>query len=137
MSMPTTHSSGATRTHLRDQLEARRTQLMEELQRLRARIREHGSLPTGISVEDVDDDGDLDATLIDIVNTALRRMDVALERLRRGAYGQCTRCRVAIAEARLVAMPFAVRCQCCESARERESAPHAALGNRLWAENPF
>jgi hypothetical protein len=34
-------------------------------------------------------------------------------------------------------MPFAVRCQSCESARERESGPHAALGNRLWAENPF
>lgn len=124
------------RAQLRDQLQARRSQLTDELQRLRERIREPGARPTLADAEDDVDDGDLDASLIDIANSTLRRIDVALERLRSGSYGRCTRCRGPISEARLVAMPFAVRCQRCESARERESrAARSPFRSRLWAEN--
>ena len=125
------------RTQLRRQLETRRTELTEEVQRLRARIRELGSEPAGAVSEDDPLEGDLDASLIDIANATLRRIDVALERLSNGSYGRCTRCRGAIAEARLVAMPFAVCCRRCESAREHESRPpRSTLRSRLWVESP-
>lgn len=124
------------RAQLRAELEAQRNDLTEELQRLRERIREHGSRPTGALSEDDADEGDLDASLIDIVNTTLRRIDSALDRLGKGSYGRCARCRGPIAEARLVAMPFAVCCQRCESTRERESrSPRSTLRSRLWAES--
>jgi DnaK suppressor protein len=136
MPMPGEHPWRVNRAQLRDQLEARRSQLTEELQRLRDRIREPGSRPTLEYAEDDADEADLDASLIDIANSTLRRIDAALERLRSGSYGCCTRCRGPISEARLVAMPFAVRCQRCESARERESRPpRSPFRSRLWAEN--
>ena len=123
------------RAQLRSQLEARREHLTEDLQRLKERIREHGSKPPLAEMEDDIDEGDLDASLIDIANSTLRRIDHALERLRVGSYGRCTRCRRAIAEARLAAMPFAVRCHQCESARERTSrAARSTYRTRPWAE---
>jgi DnaK suppressor protein len=134
--MATDHTWRVNRAQLRDQLETRRSQLTEDLQRLRARIREHGSAPAGPDVEDDVDEGDLDASLIDITNTTLRRIDVALERLREGSYGRCTHCRGPIAESRLVAMPFAVCCRRCEGLRERESRPpRSTVRSRLWAES--
>jgi DnaK suppressor protein len=133
--MPTDHTWRDNRIHLRYQLEARSSQLTEELQRLRARIREHGSAPIGADVDDDADESDFDASLIDIANTTLRRIDVALERLGSGSYGRCTHCRGPIAEARLVAMPFAACCRRCESAREGESRPRPTFKSRLWAES--
>jgi DnaK suppressor protein len=135
--MSTNHTWRVNRTQLRDQLEARRSQLTEELQRLRARIRAHGSTPTATDVDDEADDADLDARRIDIVNTTLRRIDVALDRMRGGSYGRCARCRGRIAEARLVALPFAVCCQRCESAREREESrpPRSTFRSPLWVES--
>lgn len=49
----------------------------------------------------------------------LRLLDAALVRLGAGAYGQCVECRLAIAELRLRALPFAIRCWDCEPDRER------------------
>ena len=134
--MPTNDTWRVSRTNFRDQLEAHRSQLTEELQRLRARIRERGSIPIATSVEDDADEDDLDASLIEIVTTTLRQIDVALDRLGSGSYGRCTRCLGRIAETRLLAMPFAVCCQRCESARERESRPpRSAFRSRLWPES--
>jgi len=45
-------------------------------------------------------------------------VDAALRRLEEGTYGDCFECGDEIAEARLRALPFAVRCKDCEEARE-------------------
>ena len=46
------------------------------------------------------------------------KVDAALRRLEEGTYGDCFECGDEIAEARLRALPFAVRCKDCEEARE-------------------
>jgi DnaK suppressor protein len=48
----------------------------------------------------------------------LTKVDAALRRLEEGTYGDCFECGEEIAEARLRALPFAVRCKDCEEARE-------------------
>jgi DnaK suppressor protein len=48
----------------------------------------------------------------------LTQIDTALRRLDEGLYGNCFECGDGIAEARLRALPFAVRCRDCEQSRE-------------------
>jgi len=56
----------------------------------------------------------------------LTRIDAALGRLDAGQYGFCAECTNRIAERRLLALPFAVRCQACEERREKEHG-HARI----------
>jgi len=49
----------------------------------------------------------------------LARIDDALAQLDAGKYGSCLECAREIAETRLRAWPFAVRCQSCEERREQ------------------
>ena len=48
----------------------------------------------------------------------LTKVDAAIRRLGEGSYGDCFECGDEISEARLRALPFAVRCKDCEEARE-------------------
>jgi DnaK suppressor protein len=48
----------------------------------------------------------------------LVRIDAALERLEQGAYGTCATCGALIERRRLAALPWAIRCTSCETARE-------------------
>jgi DnaK suppressor protein len=48
----------------------------------------------------------------------LKKIDTALRRIGEGTYGECFECGEKIPEARLRALPFAVRCRDCEDARE-------------------
>jgi DnaK suppressor protein len=61
---------------------------------------------------------DVAFALIQMNAEMLRLLDAALARLDGGTYGQCVGCQRAIAEQRLRALPFAVRCRDCEHARE-------------------
>ncbi len=58
----------------------------------------------------------------------LTKINEALSRLEEGHYGNCFECGDEIAEARLRALPFAVRCKDCEQAREtgRRARAHLA-----------
>lgn len=62
---------------------------------------------------------DVAFAMIQMNAETLRLLDAALARLDGGSYGRCVECRLAIAEQRLRALPFAVRCRDCEQARER------------------
>jgi DnaK suppressor protein len=66
----------------------------------------------------------------------LDKIDVALRRLQDGSYGDCIECLEPISEARLRALPFAVRCTPCEGAREateqRERLLWAGDSSRLF-----
>jgi DnaK suppressor protein len=68
---------------------------------------------------EIDIQGDIDFALIQMKAETLNRIDTALHRIEEGHYGCCFECGDEIAEARLRALPFAVRCRDCEEARER------------------
>jgi DnaK suppressor protein len=102
-------------------LEGRRARLEDEVRRRTARIREDAPQTTVIAEDDVIDAADLDVSLIEIATETLRQINRAIARLDRGQYGWCTRCHQSIATSRLRALPFAVRCRACETAREEET----------------
>jgi DnaK suppressor protein len=86
------------------------------------RIREtQADRPTGVGdlVENSDDDArqGLDLTLLEMRASTLTAIDNAIGRLDAGKYGFCFECDGPIAERRLRALPFAVRCRECEEAR--------------------
>ena len=67
---------------------------------------------------EVDIQDDIGFALIQMKAETLNKIDAALRRLGEGTYGDCFECGEEIAEARLRALPFAVRCKDCEEAHE-------------------
>jgi DnaK suppressor protein len=61
---------------------------------------------------------DLEFALIQMKGETLNKINDALTRLDGGDYGNCFECGAEIAEKRLRALPFAVRCKDCEEAKE-------------------
>jgi DnaK suppressor protein len=61
---------------------------------------------------------DLNMSLLQMRAQTVKRIDEALTRLAADQYGICAVCGVEIAERRLRALPFAVRCTRCEDRRE-------------------
>ena len=103
-------------------LEGRRRTLLDEVQ---GKIRDgRGDYTREREVLDEGESSDLhiqdeiEFALLQLKAETLHKIDVALRRLDEGAYGQCFECGDQIAEARLRALPFAVRCRECEEARE-------------------
>ena len=103
-------------------LNERRRDMQNDVQ---SRIR-GAPLPVGrrgeddLDHSDGDVQGDLDLALLQKRAAVLTRIDEALVRLDAGKYGSCFECGDEIAERRLRAMPFAVRCRLCEEKREQE-----------------
>ena len=107
---------------LRLMLENRRRELMNAVQgKIRdvrsAEGKEREVLDQGESSE-VDIQEDIEFALIQMKSETLNKIDAALRRLEEGTYGNCFECGDEISEARLRALPFAVRCKDCEEARE-------------------
>jgi DnaK suppressor protein len=69
---------------------------------------------------------DVAFAVIQIHAETLHRLDAALARLAEGVYGRCFECGQDIAEPRLRALPFAVRCKDCEEGRERAARAAAS-----------
>jgi DnaK suppressor protein len=61
---------------------------------------------------------DLEFALVQMKSETLNKINDAMMRLDQGDYGYCFDCGEEIAEKRLRALPFAVRCKDCEEARE-------------------
>jgi DnaK suppressor protein len=107
---------------LRQMLSERRQKMQDEVQ---GRIRDgRTDRPTDVrdslEVSDADIQGDLELALIQMRAETLTRIDEALVRLDAGEYGCCFECAGEIAERRLRALPFAVRCLACEERREQQ-----------------
>lgn len=60
--------------------------------------------------------------LIQLTAETLDRIEDALPRIDAGDYGNCSSCGAEISEARLRALPFALRCKECEEARSGSPA---------------
>ena len=64
----------------------------------------------------------IEVALIQMKGETLQRVREALVRLEAGEYGYCAECGGEIAERRLRALPFAVRCTPCEASHEQQAA---------------
>jgi len=105
---------------LRQMLEDRRRELMNDVQGRMRDVRAEGDrevLDQGESSE-VDIQEDIEFALIQMKSETLNKINEALRRLEEGTYGNCFECGEEVAEARLRALPFALRCKDCEEARE-------------------
>ena len=127
---------------LHTMLEGRRRELMNNLQNRIRHVRSDGAKDRDVLDEgessDVGMQEDIELALIQVSAETLAKIDEALRRLDEGAYGRCFDCSEEIAEARLRALPFAVRCKDCEEAREtvRRREPPAALRRGRLADFP-
>jgi len=105
-------------------LEERRREILSEVQEKMRGVRAEGASGEGQGVLDAaeaseaDIQDDIEFALIQMKSETLLKIGEALTRLEDGTFGYCFECGDEIAEARLRALPFAVRCKDCEEARE-------------------
>jgi len=133
----TTKTKGAVKNRyneLKKMLEDRRRQLVNEVQgRMRdvrsATDKDRDVLDQGESSE-VDIQEEIEFALLQMKSETLNKIDAALRRLEDGSYGNCFECGDEISEARLRALPFAVRCKDCEEARETAEQRERALARK-------
>ncbi|MBI4264629.1 MAG: TraR/DksA family transcriptional regulator [Acidobacteria bacterium] len=125
MATTTKRAKGAAKSRyieLKQMLEDRRRELMNEVQGKMRDVRSEGAkdrdvLDQGESSE-IDIQEDIELALIQMKSETLNKINEALRRLDEGTYGNCFECGEEISPARLRALPFAVRCKDCEEARE-------------------
>src|SRR3989440_13015251 len=110
---------------LKEMLDNRRRQIQAEVQGKMRGVREEGTwggklneVLDAVESSEADIQEDLEFALIQMKSETLNKINDALHRLEQGDYGYCYDCGEEIAEKRLRALPFAVRCKDCEEARE-------------------
>jgi DnaK suppressor protein len=110
---------------LKEMLEARRQEIQAEVQGRMRDVREEGAwggklndVLDAVESSEADIQEDIEFALIQMKSETLNKINDALVRLEHGTYGYCFDCAEEIAEKRLRALPFAVRCKDCEEAKE-------------------
>jgi len=110
---------------LKQMLEERRRELHAEVQGKMRDARAEGTWGSkqsdvldAVESSEADIQDDIEFALIQMKSETLNKINGALLRLEQGDYGNCFECGEEIAEKRLRALPFAVRCKDCEEARE-------------------
>jgi DnaK suppressor protein len=118
-------------------LEDRRREIVGELQEKIRDVRtEAAGGGQGIVVRDeaesseADIQEDIEFALLQMKSETLGKIAEALARLEDGSYGYCFECGEEIAEQRLRALPFAVRCKSCEELREVARQRERVLSQR-------
>jgi DnaK suppressor protein len=117
-------------------LEDRRREILSEVQSRIKDVRAEGAsgITTGVvdavETSEADIQEDIEFALIQMKAETLQRINEALDRLDDGNYGRCFECGDEISEARLRALPFAVRCKDCEEAREVAANRERLLSRR-------
>ena len=101
-------------------LRDRRREMQDEVQgRIRdARADQLNEVRDEVERSDAGINGDIELALLQMKTEVLTRIDQALVRIDAGEHGRCVTCEADISEARLRALPFAVRCKACEEKRE-------------------
>ena len=123
-----TAAAGAPRSRyaeLKQMLEERRREIQAEVQGKMRGVREEGTwggklneVLDAVESAEADIQEELEFSLVQMKSETLNKINDALVRLDQGTYGNCFDCGEEIAEKRLRALPFAVRCKDCEEARE-------------------
>ena len=115
-------------------LESRRAELSQDVE---VRIRDVRSEGIGdrdvldaAESSEIDIQDDIGSALIQLKAETLKKMNTALRRIDEGDYGDCFECGGEIAEARLRALPFAVRCRDCEAIHETTDRRERLMASR-------
>jgi DnaK suppressor protein len=110
---------------LKGMLDERRSQIQAEVQGKMRGVRAEGgwagktnAVLDAVESSEADIQDEIEFALIQMKSETLNKINDALVRLEQGDYGNCFECGEEIAERRLRALPFAVRCKDCEEARE-------------------
>jgi DnaK suppressor protein len=110
---------------LKQMLDDRRREIHAEVQGKMRGVREEGAwggkmneVLDAVESSEADIQEELEFALIQMKSETLNKVNDALVRLEQGDYGYCYECGEEIAEKRLRALPFAVRCKDCEEQRE-------------------
>ena len=127
---------------LKRMLEERQRELTHEVQgRIRGVRADGAEKPHEVmdqgETSEVDIQEDIELALIQMKAETLNRINEALARLETGRYGLCFECGEEISEARLRALPFAVRCKDCEEARENAANRERMLSQRRGSSSLF
>lgn len=119
---------------LKTMLEARRRQLVHEVQVTIRDARTDSTLDRDVldqgESSEVDIQDEIGFALIQMKAETLNKIDAALRRFEEGTYGDCFECGEEIAEPRLWALPFAVRCKDCEEAHETTAQRERIMAQR-------
>jgi DnaK suppressor protein len=121
-----TGNKGRTRySELKRMLEDRQREIHAEVQGKMRDVRSEGTwggklneVLDAVESSEADIQEEIEFALIQMKSETLNKINDALARLEQGNYGNCFECGEEIAEKRLRALPFAVRCKDCEEARE-------------------
>lgn len=128
---------------LKRMLEERKREILAEV---KEKIRDVRSENSFSKVNEVFDAGesseadiqeDIEFALIQMKAETLSKINEALARLEEGAYGYCFECGQEIAQQRLRALPFAVRCKDCEEARETAAKRERMVSQRQSTSSLF
>ena len=128
---------------LKTMLEERRREIQAEVQGKIRDVRAEASLGgknevfDAVESSEADIQDDIEFALIQMKSETLNKINDALMRLENGDYGNCFECGEEIAEKRLRALPFAVRCKDCEEAREVAEKRERQMASRRGASSLF
>ena len=122
---------------LRQNLEERRLEIIGEVHHKMRDVRTEGTAATRQGVRDEAESSeaeiqdDIEFALLQMKAETLSKITEALSRLEAETYGYCYECGEEIAEQRLRALAFAVRCTGCEEERETaQNRERVAAGRR-------
>ncbi|MEQ1727045.1 MAG: TraR/DksA C4-type zinc finger protein [Vicinamibacterales bacterium] len=130
-------------SELKRMLEERRREIQAQVQGKMRDVRSEGTLGGKLEVFDAvessesDIQDDIEFALIQMKSETLNKINDALIRLEQGDYGNCFECAEEIADKRLRALPFAVRCKDCEEAREVAERRERQMAARRGASSLF
>ena len=140
-------AAGAPRSRyaeLKRMLEERRREIQAEVQGKMRGVREEGTwggklneVLDAVESAEADIQEELEFSLVQMKSETLNKINDALVRLDQGTYGNCFECGEEIAEKRLRALPFAVRCKDCEEARENAEQRERQMAARRGTSGLF
>ena len=129
---------------LKKMLEDRRREIQAEVQGKMRDVRAEGTwggkqndVFDAVESSEADIQDEIEFALIQMKSETLNKINDALARLEQGDYGNCFECGDEIAEKRLRALPFAVRCKDCEEAREVAEKRERQIASRRGATSLF
>ena len=131
-------------SELKRMLEERQREIQAEVQGRMRDVRAEGAwgnktndVLDAVESSEADIQDEIEFALIQMKSETLNKIADALTRLDQGDYGNCFECGDEIAEKRLRALPFAVRCKDCEEAREVAEQRERQLNARRGSASLF
>jgi DnaK suppressor protein len=135
---------GSRYSELKRMLQERRREIQAEVQGKMRDVRSEGTwggkqneVLDAVESAEADIQEDIEFALVQMKSETLSKIIDALTRLEQGDYGNCFDCGEEIAEKRLRALPFAVRCKDCEEAKEVAEQRERQMAQRRGASSLF